>query len=205
MDIQTLKSVIESRSIPHQLMIFQYDDNTSYFLCLQYLKQIIKIRNQDVIYHQEIIELMYPTTSMFIDEDDIHILITESVDKYNEYLLNKQDTIIICKKIKQDFKDVLEDNIIHFPKILDWQLYDYVYSMVTGVSHEELDNFIESCHKNIFKIQHEIDKIILFPEGERKFIFQQFIDEGIFSDMSSKNMFDFTNAVLKKDVKLCNS
>ena len=40
----------------------------------------------------------------------------------------------------------------------------------------------------------------LFTEQERKHIFDSFLDDGIFDDLSEHNIFDFSNAILKKDV-----
>ena len=45
MNINNLKLAIESNDITRDMMVFQYSDDTSYFLCLQYIDHIIKNKN----------------------------------------------------------------------------------------------------------------------------------------------------------------
>ena len=90
---------------------------------------------------------------------------------------------------------------MEIPKLEDWQIKDYVYSVAKGVEEKDLNFLLEVCKNNIYLIESELDKIKLYAEGERKYAFKSFIEEGMYSQLTNKNIFDFSTALLNHKLK----
>ena len=59
---------------------------------------------------------------------------------------------------------------------------------------------MELCNYDIYRLQQEINKILIFPEVERKYLFKDFISSDIFSDLANKTIYDFSNAIQSKNI-----
>ena len=46
-----------------------------------------------------------------------------------------------------------------------------------------------------------MQKIAIFPKDQRQYLFQDFIDDDVFSDLSKYNIFSLTTCIVKRDVK----
>ena len=57
------------------------------------------------------------------------------------------------------------------------------------------------CNYNIFRIYNEAIKISIFDKKEQSKIFDLMNEDNCFSDLSSLTIFNFTNAIIKKDYK----
>lgn len=202
LDIEVFKKSIEDKTVSIDFVIFRYTDNS--FLPYQYLHEISKILNLEINYVDSLESIT--KSNSFFDIDDGNINTHLNVLSVKELTIPigfrpQTPSIIICNKIDKDTEKQFEDKILVFPKIEDWQIKDYVYSIAEGIDEKKLDNLIAICKNDIFRIDSELSKIKLFGINERKFVFDKFIDDGIFSDLSSHTIFDFTNAILKKDIK----
>ena len=108
--------------------------------------------------------------------------------------------IVVVTKFKdKETEKMLSDYIVTMPKLEDWQIKDYVYSICEGVNSKDLDWLLSLCGKNIWRLQQEIDKFSLFNVDERKYLFDSFVRDGAMDDLSSYNIFNFTNAIASKD------
>lgn len=202
LDIEVFKKSIEDKTVSIDFVIFRYTDNS--FLPYQYLHEISRILNLEINYVDSLESIT--KSNSFFDIDDSNISTHLNVLSVKELTIPigfrpQVPSIIICNKIDKDTEKQFEDKILVFPKIEDWQIKDYVYSIAEGIDEKKLDNLIAICKNDIFRIDSELSKIKLFGINERKFVFDKFIDDGIFSDLSSHTIFDFTNAILKKDIK----
>ena len=106
---------------------------------------------------------------------------------------------IICKTIDKKSLEVFNNYIVELPKLEDWQIKDYVYSVAEGANEKSLDRLIDVCGNDIYRINQELNKIKIFTQQERNFTFDKFIEDGIFSDLSTYTIFDFSNAIVKRD------
>jgi DNA polymerase III delta subunit len=79
-------------------------------------------------------------------------------------------------------------------------LKDYVYSITEGVAHKDLDWLMQLCGTNYARLQQELDKVSLFREDERRYLFDDLIRDGAVDDLSSYSIFNFTNAITSKDL-----
>lgn len=202
MDLKILKQSIEKKQIQVPFWIFKYEDND--FLPNQYISSIRDILKIEVEYLDNLDGITAPKSDIFGLAESVDILRIFSIDCFdvvNDLLLTKTNLIVVCKKVSDDAIKMFNNNIVVFPKLEPWQIKDFVYSMASGVSEKKLDYLINICKGDIYRLNQELNKIKLFTEQERKFVYDKFIDDGVFEDLSDHNIFDFTNAIIKKDIK----
>ena len=199
MEIKTLKKSIEDKSIKVGFLIFKYTDTD--FLPLQYLHEIREVFGVDVQFVDDIRSVF--RTKNFFFGDDAEILNVFSCDTFSDdipSLSQQTNLIVICKKVSKECMQLFKDSIIEFPKLEEWQIKDFVYSIASGVGEKKLDNLINICGKDIHRIDKELKKIKIFKEEERKYVYDKFLTDGVFDDLSEHSIFDFSNAILKKDI-----
>lgn len=202
MDIKELKSLIESKQLTNiGFIIFKYEDID--FLPNQYLLEICKILNLNTNYIEDISNYIITQNDIFgLSNIDtlLNIFKIKSFNINNKMLLEAKNLIVICNDISDECKDIFSNNIVYFPKLEKWQIKDYVYSVAEGIDCKKLDNLIGIYNYDIYRLDKELDKIRLFQPNERKYIYDDFEYEGLFNDSSIHNIFDFSNALLKKDI-----
>lgn len=198
-DVVNFKNDIVNKNINYKFAVLKYSDTD--FLAFQYVNEIAKVLNKPVKIIDDLSELCNTPFSLFgnDDSDYIHLFIVDKFDYTNIDIVGK-DLYIICKSIDKKSVEVFSNYIVELPKLEDWQIKDFVYSVAEGADVKSLDRLIEVCGNNIYRINSELDKIKIFNEQERKFTFDKFIEDGIFSDLSTYTIFDFSNAIVKKDV-----
>lgn len=194
MTVEELKNKIINKQIQKQFFIFRYIDND--FLPLQYFHEICRILNLQI---NSIDSLKDANNALFFEDS-----LDTTYDLYRCDELSsckkRDDLCIICKKIPKDVETFYKDFIVDFPKLELWQIKDYVYSICYGIDEKKLDDLMSRCENDIFLIDNEISKLSLFEEKDRNFIFDEFINDNIFSHVVEYKIFDFINAVIKKDV-----
>lgn len=204
MTIQELKSHIENNSVTDAPLIFKDDEDM--FLSNQYIKAISKCRNLRVNYIQDLSEVTNDGFDFFGFETDeqpdcLNVLKTQVYSWGGAQIARATNLIVVVTKFAdKDVEKALSDHIVVMPKLEDWQIRDYVYSVCEGVNHKDLDWLMSLCGKNICRLQQELDKLMLFNIDERKYLFDSFIRDGAMDDLSSYNIFNFTNAIASKDM-----
>lgn len=204
MNIQTLKTMIENKERAYPFMIFK--DDSDHFLSNHYINSINKLCGVEIEYIQDLHEVLDTGFDFFTcatDEQPENLrVLYSSVYSWGEVdTLKLSNVIVVVTKFdNKETEKKLAENIISFPKLEDWQIKDYVYSLCEGVDHKDLDWLISVCGNNIGRLQQELDKIVLFKENERKYFFSSFIHDGALDDLSSFNIFNFTNAILTKNI-----
>ena len=108
--------------------------------------------------------------------------------------------IVVSKFSDKAIEKQFEKYVVTVPKIEGWMLKDYVYSITEGVAHKDLDWLMQLCGTNYARLQQELDKVSLFREDERRYLFDDLIRDGAVDDLSSYSIFNFTNAITSKDL-----
>ena len=200
MKLDALKDKIESNTIDYiNFLIFKYEDID--FLPNQYLFALSKNLNKDIIFIDNLpISNQKDIFNNKLSVDNIECFKTDIFDVEDVSLIEKKYLIIICKEITENCKDLFNTNIVYFPKLEDWQIKDYVYSVAEGVDTKYLDALIYLCHNDIYKIDNELAKIKIFERNQRNILFKSFIEEGLFNDLNNNTIFDISNAILRKDI-----
>lgn len=198
MTLQELKQALETNTFKPTTMILISEDK---FIPLQYVEEIRKQYN--TLYIDSLQDLMPNEDDIFGDSaeisSDVIIFNTELVDFSDEMLFNKDNVIVIAKKIDKASKKFYGDLVIEVPKLAEWQVKDMVYSFGKGIDTKQLDWLIHNCNSEINRLYQEMTKLLIFSESERKHLFEEMIEDGAFDDLSANTVFNFTNAILKKD------
>lgn len=209
MTIEELKHQIELNTITDSPLIFK-DDETM-FLSNMYIKAISKSKKLFVKYIQSLSEVVNDPFDFFGCETDeqpscLNVLHAQVYEWADIDISRTTNLIVVTTKFSnKDIEKRLSDYIVVMPKLEDWQIKDYVYSICEGVSHKDLDWLMNICGKNICRLQQELDKLTLFNVDERKYLFDSFVRDGSMDDLSSYNIFNFTNAITSKDFNMLRS
>ena len=211
MSIESLKSAIENKNLSESVYVFKtikansknkIQSDNSNFLAQQYVEEIAFIMNKSIMYITDL--TMFKVTDIFgfleIDNSFLYVckLGKLTLSDYN-IVKNNSNLIIIVEEVENGV------DYVDFPNLEDWQLHDYVYSLAEGADRKDLDEFFKLFEKNIYRLDSELSKISIFTAAERKFLLKQLFDEGQFSDVSTNNIFDFSDALIRKNkVELVN-
>ena len=201
MDLKELKQQIENKDIHIGFSIFKYDDID--FLPYQYVNYISKINGLEIEYLDDLSTIINSHSDLFGCDSiatTLRVCKLKSFDITSEKLREESNLIVICKEVSKEAQEFFYQNIVEFPKLEEWQIKDYVYSLLEGVDTKKLDYLITLCNNNIYRLENEISKISIFSLNERKYVFDDFIDDGIFSDLSQYSIFNLTTALMKKDI-----
>ena len=201
MKIETLKEQIENKSVGNEPLIFLYEDTN--FIPLQYIVEIARIREKNIEYIDSLASIGSNVNDIFggtTVSNSLRVLITKELEDIHEKFKYETDLYIIVNKIKDKACiEKLSDSIVIVPKLEDWQIKDYVYSLAEGIDTKSLDWLIEATGSDIYRLENELDKFKLFQEAERKYLFEDMVSDGAFVDLSNFNVFNITNAVTSRD------
>lgn len=194
MKLENLKRDIESKQyLETNLIIFKISEND--FIPKQYINEIANILNKDIIYYHSVEELISSLSSIFVDNNSLNVYVCDAFDYDDSDISNYKNVFIITKKIKSK---LYTDNIIEIPKLEDWQYKDYIKSYVKNIPDKDVDYLFNICNKNIYRLSNEINKLAIFDNSA--LMLNNFIADGVFSDLSNKTIFDFTNALFHRDL-----
>lgn len=200
MRFEDIKSQIEDSTISDALLIFQCQDNN--YVAYQWAREIAKIHNKDISYIDSLEGLISASIDIFgtktIDDGE-RIYSCETFDITSDKLKSERNLIIITNKITKESENIFKENICILPKLEDWHIKDYVYSLCQGIDEKDLDWLVSVCKSDIYRISNEVDKLTLFSVNERKYLFEDMKYQGAFNDLSTFNVFNITNAVTSRD------
>lgn len=200
MDISKLKAEIESGNVLTTFIIFKCEET---FIAKQYYRAIAHCLNKPLQYIESLDSYFNKSKNLFGEtntEDYLSVFYTDKLEIHSKDLIGKKYLIIISKKIDTDTENIYSDYIVNVPQIENWHIKDYVYSVLPGIDRKYLDWLIDNCNNDINRVQNEIDKLICFNEIQRQTIFEDMLSDNAFSDITNKTIFDFTNAIQKKDI-----
>lgn len=188
MKLMELKQAIREDNLPNKInLIFKCEDD--YFVADEYIKKIAEMTNREIVYVEAL-------PNLFIKDKNLYVI---KVDKLESDLLttNKNvEFIICCKKTS-----LVNDSIIEFPKLEDWQLIDYVKSFSLNISEATIKELVSKC-KNPYKLKNELIKITCFARANQENVCRDILNNS--PDLFNTNIFNVTNGLLKRDLsKVC--
>lgn len=203
MTIESLKEMIEKNIDLDSMYIFLNSENT--FLANQYVNEISKKKNLKIVYIEDLKALLPDKNDIFgveetIDSTCLYICHQETFDFKDNRLKDLKNLIIICDKIDDETKEIFDPYIVNMPKLEEWMIKDYVYTIADGVDTIKLDWLIKVANNDIYRIDSEISKIAIFPKVERNYIFDLLMEEDAFADLNNYHIFDLSTALLQKDL-----
>lgn len=196
--LEDLKASIEANKYGYNFLIFI--DKDAEFISEQYIHAIKDILHKEINYVDDINQVLKSSTLFGDNESEyLDIVKIDAFDILDNKLFNKNNLIVVCKKISDEAKSFYDKYIVNFLKLENWQIKDYLYSMCDGLNDKQLEYILSITNYDIYRLQNEIDRITLFDKSIRSNIFEEFVSEGVLEDLSSYTIFNFTNAILKKD------
>lgn len=178
-------------------LIFKYSDNP--FLSRQYTKEIAKKLNLEILHINSLSEI--DSDSSFFDEV-LPYLYVYDIEKLQENVTDKYKNLIVIAKTLPDKLDI---DYIDMLKIQDWQIEDFIHSRLKGLSNEEIKWLCEASKYDIYRLDNEAKKIEIFNESQQKIIFNQLNSDNGYCDLNPLTIFNFSNAIMKKDLSTINA
>ncbi len=204
MTIQDLYNQIVINSITDSLIVFKNSESS--FLANQYIDEISKKRGMDITYIDSFDGLVSDAFSLFDDEDvggTDGLLVHYTDDLTDASICDVKNLIIVTNKISsKEVQSKLSQYVVEVPKLLDWQIQDYAHSLGEGVDKKDIELLLTLYGKNILRLEQELSKLQQFSPNERKYLFKDMIKDGSFSDTSTYTVFNFTNALIKRDIDM---
>lgn len=200
MNVKTLKEHIVRCDVIRLPIVLVYSDNT--FVIRQYYNQIASNMNKTVLLVDDIEQIRNNNSSLLFDlqfDENLYVYSCESFDNSTQLMNTDTDVIIICKRVSDDVRQQFSSRVVDIPVLENWQIKDYVYSQCEGVDVNKLDDLLSLCEYNIDRVSNECKKLNIFTQEERMSVFDKFTDDGIFSDLSVKTIFDLSTAIIKRD------
>ena len=197
MTIKDLKTLLSNNKYPTEFCIFQYPDNT--FLVDQYIAEISTISKRQIVYTESLAEATHQSTSLLVTNDQILTII--KVDTLTEAVSDFRDlehTIVVCNKIDKKVEPLVASYVIEFPKLLDWQILDYMRVYCPNLEKEDYIWLYNATSGDIYKIKNELDKLNLFSKEDCQKLFNAFKSSPS-SDLYTAGIFDLTEAIVAKD------
>lgn len=200
--LQLLKSAIESKKVSSDFKIFMWEDNP--FLAYQYAREIAKAMNLSLVYvdsFDEVVETMSNAFNFVDLSDSLKVYVCDEFECDQSIDLTKiENVLVICHKVSLDSSFVYK-----FPKLEAWQVQAYMQTQCPGLNKHEIEwlyNITTSLNKNnenIYRLDNEVKKIGCFTKEQQEQIFRELSESGGYSDLSPLTIFNFTNAIMKKD------
>lgn len=196
MDLVELKNKILNKQPLKRTIIFKYEKDT--FLVNQYIESLREISNSNLVYLDNLNEIK--GNDLLSEDNSLYVYKT---DKLESYVLNKP-LIIVCNNISKDILDEINLFVVNFPKLENWQLKDYIQVKLPKLKEENVNLLGALTKWDPYRIDNEINKISLFGEGSSNNLFLEMLRNDFFSDSTQYSIFDFSNAILKKDINKIN-
>jgi DNA polymerase III delta subunit len=203
MTIKDLFNQIQFNEVKDSLIVFKNSENQ--FLANQYIESIANSRGMKITYIDTLDGLISDAFSLFddeVDKKDDELLVYYTDDLSNSSIIDVTNLIIVTNKISsKEVQSTLSNYIVEVPKLLDWQIQDYAHSMGEGVDKQDIELLLSLYSKNILRLDQELSKLQHFSPNERKYLFKEMIKDGSFSDTTTYTVFNFTNALVARDIE----
>ena len=194
MTLVELKNYIDNNLLPSDFMIFIRKDND--FLVKQYVEALSSLAPNNIVNKiSSIYDPMRSSLILLTTSEALNILTVETFDERSENYSQFKNTIVVCDQVDKSILKNVENYIIEFPKLKDWQTLEYLKTFCEGLDEEDLSWLIKITDNSINRIINEIDKISLFDKIDQKAIFN-YIKFELQSDLYTSDLFTIVNALI---------
>lgn len=197
MTLKELKDCITNNVVPSDFMIFVRNENN--FLATQYIQALGKIAEGGIIKISSIYEPQQSSLAILTTPSEaLNVLTVETFDERAEDYNQFENTIVVCDQIDKRIASSVEDFVIKFPKLEEWQILDYAKTLCPSVAEEDLSWLIKTTNCNIERVLNELDKAALFEKDDQKTVFSA-IRFDTQSDLYLVDLFTIVNALVTGD------
>lgn len=201
-DLRDFKTALTFNVATDRLYIFKWVDNP--FLAFQYVNKLSEVRKLPIEYINSFEEVYTNDIDVFNLSETANTLKVYSCQKFEcpqeVDLTTIKDVVIICNELAFDYENTYE-----FPKLEDWQIQAYMKSQCPGLNNDEIKWLYDITaslgknNENIYRLDNEMKKLKCFDVSKQEQVFRELSDVGGYNDLSPLTIFNFTNAILKKD------
>lgn len=202
MTLQEIKEKVEMDTYKGEPVIFV--TGGSNFIPEQYTKQIAANLKRRIHFYDNIENVISNKLDIFGNDDDneLKVVICDDLNYTNKKLISSSFVIVITDTIKDGAtKEVFQDLIVEVPKLEAWQIKAFMFTQCEGIDQRNLEKLFDLCGGDIYRVDQEVSKISIFTKPERKFVFDEFVENGIFDDLCTSNIFNLVSAITGRDLK----
>lgn len=197
MNIQDFKQELLNGTLNEDLIIFVCPENT--FIAETYIDEICAQKNLTKNYISSLSETTESALALVMDfTEDLNILKVETFEEISEDYSKYKNCVVFCKKVAPAILEQVKEFIVEVPKLLDWQIKDFIKVSCPGLTDADIDWLYECSNKNIFKIKNELDKISLVAK-EKQSEALKYTGTDLFVQ---RPVFDLVDALVKGDEKI---
>lgn len=197
MNLIDLKNFITNKIVPSDFMIFVSKDCP--FLANQYIKTLGELSPGGINKISSIYEPLQASLLLLaMPVGAIHVMTVSTFDERSEDYSQFENTIVVCEQVDKDIAKGVEDYIIKFPKLTDWQIFDYAKTICPNIDDEDLNWLVNASDDSIERVVNELDKVSLFNKDEQREVFSA-IRFDPQSDLYKADLFDIVNALVNGD------
>lgn len=193
---EQLKNKIESKTLDDSVLIMVYKECK--FICNTYIDAICKYKNLEKQYINSINDI--PDDNDFYEGSD-NVLYILDVEKLQEYPTDQKNLIIITKSVP----DNLDVDYVEMVEASNDHIISYVSMRLKGLSQDMVNWLCKICKYDVYRLDQECKKLEQFPEGSQQQMFMLMNQDNAYSDLSENNIFNFTNAIMKKEMETIGS
>lgn len=199
LSIKDIKNnIINKESIKLPLVFICLDD---FFVAKTYIDAICENKNLHKMTISKLDDIREIEDNVFEDNNNLYVY--EAPDELLDFTSIQNTNTIVLRKVDKDV-DKLNIDYVLFPKITNKMLEEYFKALVPGLSEEEVSWICSIAKYDVFRLNNEALKLSIFSKDEQHRIFEQMILENGYRDLTNSNIFDFTNALMKKDFPAMN-
>lgn len=200
MTLEELKIEIENNEISDTFKIFKYADNQ--FLPNQFLTEICSRSGCMIKRTASIFNQTSSALSLVFDNDsDINVVIVDEFSEESDNYDDLKNTIVVCQKINKKIQESVKEYVIEFPKLLEWQIIDYMKYICPGLNEQDYTWLYSATTGDIYRIINELDKLLVFEESERIVAFDRLKNDPA-SDLFSQSILDLSEAIATNNRKV---
>lgn len=192
MDIKELKFRIENNTLDDSPLVLKYSDNK--FLSQQYVDMIAKNKKLEKLLINRLSDITFDED--LFDSESRYLYIYD-VEKLSEDITpDIKNVVAICKEAPS----TLSVDYVDMAKLIPWQIEDFVKMRLPGLTEQQIRWLCEVAKYDIYRLDNECKKLEIFSKESQKIIFDQMNSENAYCDLNSLTIYNFTNAVMKKDL-----
>jgi DNA polymerase III delta subunit len=140
----------------------------NFFIADQYINTLCAKTGKEKKIVNSIFEQESALSLVFDYTETINVLKTETFSEVAEDYSVFENTIVVCNKLEKKLESALADYVIKIPALKDWQVFDYIKQVCPELDDLEIKWLYNASGKNIYKIESELEKVLLFHPKERK-------------------------------------
>lgn len=192
MELTDLKLKVTTGQIDDSLLILKYTDNK--FMSMGYVDMIASIKGLKKVYIDSLNE-MDSENAFDAPTNLLYVLSVENLTERPE--ADTKNLIIVCKQLPTD----LAVDYVEMPEVQDWMITERIKQKCPGLDDTAISWLTSLGKTDIYRLENELNKIKLFPEGFQNTLFNDMLMNGDYVELiGSENFFDLANAIFNLDL-----